>query len=278
MTPTARFQKVQINNISINTLIAGQGQPVLLIHGFPDDHSVWRHQVDALVKAGFQVIAPDMRGCGKTDISPDLRDYHVDALSKDLAQLLDALNIDRVYLAGHDWGAAIGWTFAMLYPERVIKYAALSVGYPLELYSIFKSSPLQKLRSWYMLVFQLTGFTERLMSAANWKVFRLAFKMPDYEDEIIQRLSRPGRLTAGLNYYRANKSLFFARQLPRVKVPVMGLYSTGDRYLLEAQMTRSADHIDNTWQYHKIENASHWLQLEQPERVNALLVSYFSEA
>ena len=276
MTCLQRHQKIRLNDITMHTLVAGEGKPVLLIHGFPDDHSVWEHQIEALVSAGFQVIAPDMRGCGLTDITHAVADYDVSALAADLAALLDALKIDRVYLAGHDWGASIGWIFAMLYPERVMKYAALSVGHPLELYSIFQSPLPQKLRSWYMLVFQCTGLTEWLMTVNDWRVFRKAFDMPEYEEEIIRRLARPGRLTASLNYYRANRWLFVARSLPRVKVPVLGIYSTGDRYLLESQMTQSKNYLDAPWQYERIEGASHWLQREAPEKVNALLIQFFS--
>ena len=278
MSSPSQFQKIQTNGVALNTLIKGEGKPVLLVHGFPDDHTIWENQVDELVEAGFQVIAPDMRGCGESGITSNLNDYAVESLAADLAGLLDALGIEKVYLAGHDWGASICWMFSILRPERVIKYAALSVGHPLELYSIFKSPPSQKLRSWYMLVFQLTGFTEKLMTVNDWAVFRFAFAMPMYEDEIIKRLSRPGRLTASLNYYRANKHLFVARDMPRVRVPVMGIYSTGDRYLLESQMTKSADYMDAPWRYERIEGASHWLQVEAADRINALLSDYFTAA
>ena len=272
---TRSFKKFEVNGTVLNVLIAGQGEPVLLIHGFPDDHSVWRHQIDALVQAGFQVIAPDMRGYGESALSKRVRDYHVSNLVKDLVALLDALNIKQLAVAGHDWGAGIGWMLAIHYPDRVTRYAALSVGHP----CAFVSAPMsQKLRSWYMLFFQLRGLAEFLIKANNWTLFRKVFGLPNYEEEVIQRLSRPGRLTAGLNYYRANVDMLFVKNLPPVKMPVLGLFSTGDKYLIEQQMQDSAQYVQAEWRYECIEGVSHWLQLDAPERVSALLIEFFGKA
>lgn len=101
------IQRVSVNGITLHVQLAGweqSGPVVLLVHGFPDDHSVWRHQVPALVQAGYRVMVPDMRGCGESDIPQGKRAYHRDALAADLLALLDHYGIDKVRLVGHDWG------------------------------------------------------------------------------------------------------------------------------------------------------------------------------
>src|SRR5512140_1209322 len=97
-------RRVRVNGLEMNVIIEGEGPDVLLVHGFPDDHAVWRKQIPALVTAGYRVIAPDTRGCGDSEVPPRVKDYRVDRLVSDLVGLLDALRIEKVRLVGHDWG------------------------------------------------------------------------------------------------------------------------------------------------------------------------------
>ncbi|HET8871049.1 MAG TPA: alpha/beta fold hydrolase [Aquabacterium sp.] len=264
-------QRIFVNGVGLNVLDTGQGIPVLLVHGFPDDHEVWRHQIDALVKAGYRVIAPDTRGCGESDIPKNVKDFHIDTLVADLIALLDVLKLPSVRLIGHDWGAAICWRLCMLHPERIERYVALSVGH----LTAYARGPLeQKLKGWYVLFFQLRGVAEAIIKAGNWRLLRAFTGLPSEVERWIRQLSRPGRLTAGLNYYRANMGLIIPRRLPHVKVPVLGIYSTGDRFLAEAQMTDSAHYVDAAWQYQRVKGASHWLQLDAPDTINTLLIQY----
>jgi len=103
---------------------------VLLVHGFPDDHTVWRNQVPVLVRAGYRVIALDTRGCGESAMLPTVADYRIERLVDDLVGVLDALGINKVRLVAHDWGAVQAWHFALRHPERVERYITLSVGHP----------------------------------------------------------------------------------------------------------------------------------------------------
>lgn len=264
-------KRIVVNGVGLHVVDVGQGPAVLLVHGFPDDHGVWRHQIESLLQAGYRVIAPDNRGCGMSDVPTRVKDYRIDTLVSDLIGVLDALNIGTVKLIGHDWGAAISWRLCMLHPERVERYVALSVGH----LTAYARGPLaQKLKGWYTLFFQLRGVAEWLIQRADWAMFRWFTAFPSEADLWIAKLSRPGRLTAGLNYYRANIGLIIPRQLPPVTVPVLGVFSTGDRFLVEAQMVDSAQYVRAPWQYQRIEGASHWLQLDMPETVNRLLLAY----
>lgn len=265
------MRKLQINGLEMNVLIAGEGPAVLLLHGFPDSHDVWRKQIPLLVEAGYQVIAPDTRGCGDSELPKRVADYHRDHLVADLLALLDTLQLDKVRLVAHDWGAVQGWLFALQHPERVERYIALSVGHP----AAYENGGLaQKLKGWYVVLFQLPWFPEWLMKAYQWCFFRAFTNFPEEFGHWYQSLVRPGRMSAGINYYRANFDLILPRHWPQAKVPVYGLYSTGDRYLTEGQMRESARYVDGPFHFEVIEGANHWMQLHAPDKVNPRLLAF----
>jgi pimeloyl-ACP methyl ester carboxylesterase len=264
-------RRLHINGIELNVVVEGKGPDVLLVHGFPDDHTVWRHQIPALVAAGYRVIAPDTRGCGDSELLPNVSDYVIDNLVADLVALLDALGIAKVQLVGHDWGAVQAWHFAMRQPERVERYIALSVGHP---HAYATGGFEQKLRAYYIFCIQLRGLIEFLGRGCGWWLFRTMLRFPEEFPAIRARLSRPGRLTAGFNYYRANFRRMFATAGARVKAPVVGIWSDGDVFLTEAQMRNSERYCEGGWQYLRVDGANHWLQLTAPERLNALLLQH----
>jgi len=266
---------LQINGLSFNVLDVGVGkpgtEPVLLVHGFPDDHTVWRRQVPVLVAAGYRVIAADMRGCGRSEMARRTSDYALHNLVADLAGILDSLGIESVNLIGHDWGAVIAWQFCFAHAERVRRYIALSVGHP----TAYARGPLeQKFKGYYVLLFQLRGLAEWALTLGDWAAFRKMTNAPSEVGHWIERLRRPGRLTAAIRYYRANLHLILPGKYPRITLPVMGLFSTGDRFLAEAQMRASAKYLDGPFRFERIAGVGHWLQLEAPDAVNALLIDY----
>jgi len=264
-------KKLRINGIEMNVLIAGEGPPVLLVHGYPDDHTVWRNQIPALLAAGYQVIAPDTRGCGDSEILPKVADYRIDNLVADLVALLDLLQIDKVRLVGHDWGAVIGWKLALQHPKRVERYIAVSVGHP----AAYAAAGLaQKIRGYYVLLIQLRGIIEWLCRAGDWFLFRQLTRYPAGFPHWRERQSRPGRLTAGMNYYRANLRMLFAQDRRHAQVPVSGIWSSGDIFLTQEQMILSAKLVDAPWRYTRIEGANHWVQLTAPDVLNAVLLDY----
>jgi pimeloyl-ACP methyl ester carboxylesterase len=271
MNAPVSARRIRVNGIELNVHVEGQGPDVLLVHGFPDSLDVWRKQIPALVAAGYRVIAPDMRGYGLSDAPRGRSAYKADQMVADLAVLLDALNVSCVRLVGHDWGALIGWLFCIAHPDRVDRYAALSVGHP----NAYAGGSLeQKLKGWYVLFFQIPFIAESALRAFNWWWFR---RFAGYDDEVphwIAQLSRPGRLTAGINYYRANIGMVLRRDWPAVRVPVMGVWSDGDRFLAESQMRAAQDFVAAPFRYERVAGANHWLQLTAAARVNTLLLDY----
>ena len=266
--------RVDANGTNIEVEVEGEGRPVVLVHGFPDTHRLWRNQVPALRDAGFQVITPDLRGYGASDKPGDVESYAIPFLAGDVLAVLDHLGVERAHVVGHDWGAALSWAIAAFAPERVDHLVALSVGHP----GAFAGAGLpQREKSWYMLLFQFTGIAEQWLSNDDWANFREWSQHPD-TDAVIAELQRDGSLTPGLNYYRANippESLVGpGLEVPPVAANTMGVWSTGDMALLEEQMTSSSKFVNGTWRYERVEGAGHWMQLEQPDAVNRLLLDF----
>ncbi|HEX6800521.1 MAG TPA: alpha/beta hydrolase [Ktedonobacterales bacterium] len=248
--------------------------PVVLLHGFPDTSYVWRHQIPALVGAGYRAIAPDLRGRGKSERPPRVEDYALSTIVADVAGIMDVLGVERAHIVGHDWGAAVAWLFASLLPRRADRLVVLSVGHPAS-----RSHPtledLQK--GWYRLLIQFPG-SEEVFQQDDWYLMRTLLQGGGDADRYLVDLAEPGALTAGLNWYRANMSPQRLAgpppQLPPVQAPTLSIFSTGDLYLTEDAMLRSAEHVTGPWRYERIEGVSHWIPVEAPERLNRLLLEF----
>src|SRR5258708_17650105 len=122
--------RIEANGLTFEVLEEGAGTPVVPLHGFPDTSALWRHQVAALTGAGFRTIAPDMRGRGRSDRPPEVADYALTKIVGDVTGIMDALEIQRAHVVGHDWGAVVAWGVAMFAPHRVDHLVAISVGAP----------------------------------------------------------------------------------------------------------------------------------------------------
>ena len=266
--------RIETDGVGLDVTVVGEGPPVLLLHGWPDSHHLWRNTAPALVDAGYQVIAPDLRGMGASDRPEGVDNYSILFLAGDVLGVLDHLGHERAHVVGHDWGSALAWATAAFAPDRVDHLVALSVGHP---GAFANAGWAQREKSWYMLLFQFEGIAEQWLSNDDWKNFRDWGRHPD-ADALIPDLARPGALTATLNWYRANippSSLVEgAIPVPAVQAPTMGVWSSGDFALLEAQMTGSADYVEGDFRYERIEGAGHWMMLERPDELNALLVDF----
>jgi len=267
-------QKMKINGLDLNVLVEGKGDPVLLLHGFPDSNHVWRDVIPLLVNAGYQVIAPDQRGFGESEAPEDKAAYDMELIASDALAVLDALGVQKAKLVAHDWGAMIGWLLAGNHPERFESYTALSVGHA----KAYASAGFeQKKKGWYVLFFQLEGIAEKAFMANDWALFRKTVANHPEVDHWIADLTRPGRLSAGMNWYRANLSKLWKADFPRVEIPVFGIWSTDDVALAEDQMIKSAAFVDATWQYERMEGVSHWIPVDEPAGLSEMLIRYYGE-
>ena len=268
--------RIEVDGVAIEFDVTGppDGRALVLLHGFPDSGRVWRHQVPALAEAGFRVIVPDLRGFGRSDKPAGVDPYNLLFLAGDVLAVLDSLGVGRAHLVGHDWGAGLSWGLGSLAADRVDHLVALSVGHP----AAFRAAGLPQLvRSWYMLLFQFPDVAERWLSGDGWANLRQWSGHPD-ADQVVADLERNGSLTPGLNWYRANLPprtwVDPPLELPPVQAPVMGVWSSEDFALTEEQMTGSGPFCAGDFRYERLDGVGHWLQLEAPDRLNALLLDF----
>lgn len=202
-----RHGEVHVNGIRMHYVTAGRGPLVLLLHGFPEFWYAWRHQIPVLAEH-FTVVAPDQRGYNETD--KPTWGYEVDVLVADALGLIDALGHERALLVGHDWGGAVAWAMAIAHPQRVERLAILNMPHPAVFARHLRTNPAQQRRSWYAGLFQLPILPELLLSAGNYaaieQLFRGTSRLGTFSDEEIaaykHAISRPGALSAMLNWYR----------------------------------------------------------------------------
>ena len=276
----AETRAVSVGDLTIR--VADHGPPdrpaVLMIHGWPDTARLWRNQIPALVDQGYRVLAPDLRGMGRSGRPDNVADYRATASVADMVAVLDEADVGTAHLVAHDWGAAVGWALAITNPERVTSLTALSVGHP----NAFAGAGLRQMRnSWYMLLFQFEGIAEQWLSEDDWAAFRRLMGGHPETDEWIDNLSPEGALTSSLNWYRANahprRLVGASRPVPPCCVPTLGVWSSGDFALTEGQMQDSGEYVEATWRYERIEGASHWIPLDAADELSELLVEWFRQ-
>ena len=278
---------VETNGVLLHVVTAGDpsGKPVLLLHGFPEFWYGWRHQIPALVEAGFRVIVPDQRGYNLSECPKGRHAYRMDELGRDVIGLLDHWGFDRVDLAGHDWGAAVAWWIANTYPERIKHLAILNVPHPSVMMDTIRKSARQMLKSWYIVFFQIPGLADRLMSlnhftgAAN--LLRASGKSTTFSDDDLSEYRKAwtnsGGLTGMINWYRA---LFRQRPPPaadiRIHMPTLILWGKRDVALSHEMAERSTSLCDNV-RLVFFDEATHWVQHDAAVDVNRELVAFFEK-
>ncbi len=268
------YKTLQLNNVDLNVFDDGHGEPVILLHGFPDSSRLWRHQIPALLQHGYRVIAPDLRGFGESSKPDTLASYAIGLHVADVLAILDELSVPAAHVVGHDWGALIAWLVAGMAPKRTHSLSVLTVGHP---QSFFNAGFEQREKSWYMLLFQFEELAERLLREDNWKLFREFVRDHDELNNWIADLERPNALTAAINIYRANahpEQTFNVQPFPRVDARTLGIWGSEDPYLTEGQMLGSKTYVDGPWHYERLDGAGHWLPLDQSDSVNELLLAF----
>src|SRR5882762_5111464 len=178
----------QNGEIALHAVAAGpkDGEVVVLLHGFPEFWYAWRKLIEPLAAAGLRVIVPDQRGYNLSSKPAGIAAYALSELVSDVIAIADQLGQQKIFLAGHDWGAAVAWSAALLHPQRVAKLVVLNVPHPSVMRQFLSTRPRQFLRSWYMFLFQVPWLPEALLSAFNFRVAARA----------LLRSSRPGTFSA----------------------------------------------------------------------------------
>lgn len=272
-----------VNGLALHVVEAGEpGDPLLiLLHGFPEFWWAWRHQITPLAKAGYHVVVPDMRGYNMSDAPQGVAAYALDVLAADVVAIADAYQAERFHLVGHDWGAVIGWWVAARYPQRVDRAVLMDGPHPDVWSEQAWKHPTQALRSTYVAFFQLPWVPEATLGGfdfAGLKAMMRGSAKPDtFEagalDRYAEAWAHPGSLTAMLNYYRALRERPRGREPARLSPPTLILWADDDRFL-ERSVAEAGLALCDDGRLEMVEGASHWLHLEQPERVNRRVVEF----
>ncbi len=238
------------------------GEPVILLHGFPQHRGCWDRAIPHLVDAGHRVLAPDQRGYSPRARPPRRRDYRMPRLVGDVLALADGAEVGRFHVVGHDWGGAVAWALAAWHPGRLATMTSLATPHPRAMVrSLWRSD--QLLRSWYMAAFQLPALPERAIGRGDRFERALVQSGLDEADAgaYASRLRTPGAATAALNWYRAVPGTNVRAYGPS-RVPTLYLYGADDIALGPRAAALTGDHVEAVYRFETLESAGHWL----PER------------
>ncbi len=280
LSVTIETRSIAANGLTFVADCAGGGDTVaMLLHGFPECRASWRRQLPALAALGWRAAAPDLRGYGESSRPSGAQAYRIERLAEDVAALFEALRARRRILIGHDWGGAIAWA-AALHGLPLDGLVILNAPHPARFSQALQTWD-QRRRSWYMAFFLLPWLPEALLTRGEgWPLVRgLARQSPNFPPELLEQMRRnvtaPGAATAMLNYYRAN-IVRLARgvaEIPRIECPTLLLWGEDDIYLSPTLVTGNEAFVTHLT-VRRLPGASHWVQQDAPDTVNALLADW----
>lgn len=274
---------IQTNGVNLHVMQAGpeDGPLLILLHGFPEFWLCWQHQIEPLANAGYRVWVPDMRGYNLSDKPRGVAAYNLDALAADVVGLIDHAGVEQAHLVGHDWGAAVSWWVASTYPERISKLSILNVPHHRVMAKFLRTNREQRRKSWYIYMFQLPWLPEFRIRRDNYATLIGAIRgrrTRSKEEKNLYReaWSQPGAMTSMINYYRA-----LIRHRPkrsaqsRIAMPTLMIWGAKD-FALSREMAQPSIDLCDDGQLVFLEEATHWVQHDEPERVNELLLEFLA--
>tara|TARA_A100001037_G_scaffold40578_1_gene31664 strand:+ start:14906 stop:15838 length:933 start_codon:yes stop_codon:yes gene_type:complete len=301
--------KIDTNGVTLEVFCAGpsSARPVVLCHGWPEHAYAWRYQIEPLVQAGFFVIAPNQRGYGNSDRPEEVTDYDIEALTGDLAGLLDHFGYEDAVFVGHDWGAIVVWNLALLHPNRVAGLINLSVPFlqrgkkdwvsfweerfggdfyivhfnqqPGVADAVFNANPRRFLRNLYRKNHWKEPAPEPapgmgMINLANAEVPPGEPLMSEAELDVFVSAFEQTGFTAGINWYRNfARNWHLTADIPeRIDHPALMIYG---RYDAVGRSDKLIDFVPNVEQ-HTLD-CGHWIQQEQPDETNRLILQWLSK-
>ncbi len=279
------IRTVAANGLTFEVAEAGSGDHLALcLHGFPELHFSWRHQMPLLASLGYRVWAPNQRGYGASSRPVGVAAYAMDHLVADVAALFDASGAKTLTLIAHDWGGAVAWHFAIARVRPLARLVVMNLPHPVCFAEALRHGP-QRRRSWYIAFFQLAWLPERLLALNGAAAIRRAFRgmavdksrFPDAVLDVYAAAAlRPGALTAMVNWYRAavrHRAAMDAGHGGRVDVPTLIVWGEADT-ALGLETLDGSDRFVADLTVRRLPGVSHWVQQEAPEAVNAILAEW----
>jgi pimeloyl-ACP methyl ester carboxylesterase len=270
------------------------GEPIVFLHGFPESHRTWRHQM-ANLSADFRVIAPDQRGFAGSDKPAEREAYQTDRIVEDLFALADALGIGRFTLVGHDWGGAAAWLAALRNADRVKRLVIVNAPHPLIFQRSLIDDEAQREASQYIRAFRVPGFELGVRAMGYETFFEKAFGahvdlrlVSEAERQAyVDDWSQPGAMSAMLNWYRASnievptpgekakKPIWTHAPFPKLKMPVLVVWGLKDKALLPVQL-EGLDELVADLRIVTSPTAGHFIPWEEPETVTSAIRDFIA--
>jgi pimeloyl-ACP methyl ester carboxylesterase len=270
-------REIEVGDWRFTVDLAGpsSGEPVLLLHGFPETRYMWRHQIAALGAAGFHAIAPDQRGYSRGARPPNVEAYATDLLTSDALGLADALGHQRFHLVGHDWGGQLSWLIAASKPERLLSLSVLSRPHPAAFARAMSEDPRQATRSGHHRAFREADAVKR-MREANLSPLRDALGrqgVPTSDvDVYCNALTDDGAIEGAMNWYRATG--LNAGEVPPVTVPTLYVWGSDDATVGRRAAELTAEYVNGLYRFEEISGAGHFVVDQFPHQVSALLFAH----
>lgn len=274
---------IDIGDVILHTMLAGpeDGPLAVLLHGFPEHWVSWRKQIPALAQAGYRVVVPDQRGYNRSSKPWGIRPYRLDALTKDVANLIQKLGRETAVIVAHDWGGGVGWQFAADYPQMTDRLIILNAPHPQAMWREVRKGWEQRLKSWYMLFFQLPLLPELIFTLNPQQTARQSFQemtsQPgafnnDEVEMMAVAMSQPQAMTSMINWYRALRYPA-VNQTARVIAPTLLIWGEQD-FALSRTLTEDLEAWVSNIQRHYVPHSNHWVQNEAPEEVNEAMLAF----
>ena len=295
---TLQHEFVNVNGIRMHYVTMGDGGSgsdfslIVFLHGFPEFWYSWRHQIPYFAKH-FKVVAPDLRGYGETEKPPEISEYRIDKLVRDVIELIHSLGKEKAIIVGHDWGAIIGWSIAMIAPSVVEKLIIMNAPHP-ALYqkNAFKNL-IQMQKSWYVFFFLLQKVPEKVLNGNNFALLKLMFESSiKRKDKFTQsnienyisswRKEGGAGITGGINYYRANLNAEFWENLgesipfPKIRTPTLLIWGEDDIFFEKELTENTKEFIEAPFSLKLISDCGHWVQQEAPDEVNQIIHEFLN--
>ncbi|MEP3051546.1 MAG: alpha/beta fold hydrolase [Erythrobacter sp.] len=281
---------VEANGLSFEVAKAGSRNSdhlALCLHGFPELHYSWRHQMPVLADMGYRVWAPNLRGYGGTTRPKDVRDYAMDHLTQDIAALIDSSGAKKVTLLAHDWGAIIAWAFAIAKLRKLERLVIMNVPHPRVALRELKHWRQLK-RSWYIYFFQLPWLPEKLLGRGNGKAIGRLFERtscnperfgPEVQAVYSEAARKPGAIGAMVSYYRALLRHRDTVEMGNFEVEIPSLLLWGEEDIaLNIHCTQGTEQWVPDLTVKRFPNVSHWVQQDAPDQVNSALKDWLPAA
>lgn len=259
----------EVNGMTFKCRVAGNptGEPVILLHGWPETSHMWIGLMEKLSAEGYYCIAPDQRGFSPQARPEKVKDYAIEFLAEDVIGIADAFGIKNFQLVGHDWGSAIGWAVVAFHPERVKSWTAMSVPHLKAFSDAIRFDKKQKKMSQYMAFFQWRGIPEWFLLKKDRLNLRKTWKKssPEELQEYLDVIGNKPALKSTLGYYRANYKLLKKGQKMdnylEVKTPTLMIWGKKDIAIGRTSVEGTAQYMKGDYQYVELD-AGHWLMQE----------------